>query len=250
MTKRAIVRPPGRDFKRCISHHPLHHTLNLELAMDQHRCYCKTLRDLGVELIELEPDHEHPDACFVEDTAVVHGSKAMIGRMAKESRSGESTRIEEILSEFLQISSVAIPGTLEGGDVVHLPDQLICGITQRTNREGASQMERWLQFPVNCIEDRRIMHIKSHITYLDRNFVLVNPKYESEHVLEPFSRIILPKDESHSANTLTIEGVVILSKRHDKTTQLVKKAGFDTIQLDMSEFEKCDGALTCLSIML
>ena len=249
MTKRAIVRPPGREFKKCLSRHPLHHTLNLEVALDQHRHYCRTLQDLGLELVELVPDDEHPDACFVEDTAVVHGSRAIIGRMAKESRRGESTRIEEFLSEFLQISSITIPGTLEGGDVVHAPDQLICGITQRTNREGASQMGDWLQVPVRLIEDTKIMHIKSHITYLDRNILLVNQKYENQSVLKSFTKIILPKDESQSANTLTVGGSVILSKHHNKTAQLVKQAGFDTIQLDMSEFEKCDGALTCLSIM-
>jgi dimethylargininase len=203
-----------------------------------------------LDLVELEPDDEHPDACFVEDTVVVHGSRAIIGRMAKESRRGESTRIEELLSEFLQISTVATPGTLEGGDVVHMPDQLICGITQRTNQEGASQMQHWLQVPVRSFEDPKIMHIKSHITYLDRNIVLVNQKYESQPALKSFTKIILPKDESRSANTLTIEGVVILTKHHDKTAQLVRQAGFDTIQLDMSEFEKCDGALTCLSIIL
>jgi dimethylargininase len=250
MAKRAIVRPPGREFKKCLSRHPLHHTLNLELALDQHRHYCRTLQDLGIELVELAPDDEHPDACFVEDTVAVHGSRAIIGRMAKESRRGESARIEEVLSEFLQLSSVNTPGTLEGGDVIHMPDQLICGITQRTNREGASQMENWLQVPVRLIEDPRIMHVKSHVTYLDRNIVLVNPKYESEPVLKSLIKIILPRDELHSANTLTIEGCVILSNRHDKTAQLVKEAGFDTVQLDMSEFEKCDGALTCLSIIL
>ena len=140
MKTRAIVRPPGRNFKSCLSEHPLHHTLDIELALEQHKGYCQTLRDLGVDLVELEPDNDHPDACFVEDTVVVHGSRAMITRMAKESRRGESGRVEEVLMEFKEIRSVTAPGTLEGGDVVHLPDSLICGITKRTNLEGASQM--------------------------------------------------------------------------------------------------------------
>ncbi len=249
MKIRAIVRPPGRNFKSCLSEHPLHHTLDFELAKEQHKMYCKTLQDLGVDLIELEPDDEHPDSCFVEDTVVVHGERAIITRMAKESRRGESDRVEAVLSEFKQIKSVTAPGTLEGGDVIHLSDSLLCGITKRTNHDGASQMEHWLETPVHRIEDLNIMHIKSHVTYLGKNTILVNPRYVDDPVLEPFSKIVLDSEETHSANTLTVGGVSIMSSQHNKTSLLVKDAGFEVIQLDMSEFEKCDGALTCLSII-
>ena len=249
MKTRAIVRPPGRKFKSCLSEHPLHHTLDFELASEQHKKYCQTLEDLGVDLIKLEPDDNLPDACFVEDTFVVHGNRAIISRMAKESRRGESERVEEILSQFKEISSVKEPGTLEGGDVIHLHDSLLCGITKRTNHDGASQMEHWLETAVHRIEDPNIMHIKSHVTYLDRNTIILNPRYVDDPVLEPFSKIVLPEGETHSANTLTIGDAVIMSVRHNKSSQLVKEAGFDVIQLDMSEFEKCDGALTCLSII-
>jgi dimethylargininase len=249
MTMRAIVRPPGRNFKSCLSDHPLHHTLDVDLALEQHRKYCETLRDLGVELIELEPDHVHPDACFVEDTVVVHGDRVMITRMAKESRRGESDKVKAVLSEFKEVNSVKAPGTLEGGDVIHLQESLLCGITKRTNREGASQMGKWLETPVHLIEDLNIMHIKSHVTYLAKNTIILNPRYVDDPVLDPFSKIVLPEGETHSANTLTIGDVVIMSSRHKKSSQLVRDAGFEVIQLDMSEFEKCDGALTCLSII-
>ncbi len=250
MVKRAIIRPPGLKFNRCLSSHPLHHTLNMELALEQHEKYCKTLQDLGVELIRLEPDDVYPDACFVEDTVVVHGNKAIIGRMARESRRGESTKIEEVLREYKQLSFVDEPGTLEGGDVVHLPDLLICGLTQRTNRNGSKQMAEWLEVPVVCIEDPNIMHLKSHLTYLDKNTILINPKYHEHPDLEPYNKIMLPSRESHSANSITIDEVVLLSHRHIETAKMVKAMDFDVIHLNMSEFEKCDGALTCLSIFL
>lgn len=249
MPMRAIVRPPGANFKRCISTHPLHHTLKIELALKQHKKYCDTLQNLGVEIIELEPADEYPDSCFVEDTVVVFGKRAMITRMAKETRRGESQRVEEVISEFKQVKSVVEPGLLEGGDVIHLPDSLVCGTTKRSNREGAAQMEKWLEVPVHCIEDLTIMHIKSHLTYLGRNTILLNQRYSREHMLEPFSKIVLPSEESHSANTLAIGNVVIMSVRHKKTAEQVQEAGFEVIHLNMSEFEKCDGALTCLSVI-
>ncbi|TFG31583.1 hypothetical protein EU528_05850 [Candidatus Thorarchaeota archaeon] len=250
MSKRAIVRPPGSKFKSCLSSHPLHHTLNLDLALEQHKTYCQTLTNLGLDLIELEPDNQYPDACFVEDTVVVHGNKAIITRMAKESRRGESMKVEEVLSEFKQIKSVVEPGTLEGGDVIHFPYSLLCGITQRSNHEGAVQMEEWLEVPVHCIEDLNIMHIKSHLTYLGRNTILLNPRYIGNPILNSYNQIVLPNEESHSANAVAIDDVVLMSIRHKKTAELVKAAGFEVVQLDMSEFEKCDGALTCLSIII
>ncbi len=249
MLKRAIVRPPGANFKGCLSSHPLHHTLNLELALEQHKTYRRTLADLGIDLIELEPDNVYPDACFVEDTVVVHGNRAIITRMAKESRRGESQRVEEVLSEFKEIKSVTAPGTLEGGDVIHLPDSLICGITKRSNNEGAMQMEKWLKVPVHCIEDLTIMHIKSHLTYLGKNSVLVNERYAGNQYLEPYTKFVLPDEESHSANTVAIDDIIVMSHRHKKTAELLKESGFEVVHLNMSEFEKCDGALTCLSIL-
>ncbi|TET10370.1 MAG: hypothetical protein E3J86_05975 [Candidatus Thorarchaeota archaeon] len=249
MNTRAIVRLPGKNFKSCLSDHPQHHTVSLELAQEQHKNYCQTLADLGIDLIRIEPNDEYADSCFVEDTVVVSGNRAVITRMAKESRRGESEAIEKILSEYKQIESVKAPGTLEGGDVIHLPDSLICGITKRTNHDGATQLEHWLETYVHRIEDLDIMHIKSHVTYLNKDIIVVNPKYAKNPVLESFEKIILPTEESHSANTLTVGNVVIMSTRHIKTAKLVKEAGFDVILLNMSEFEKCDGALTCLSIV-
>jgi len=116
LLKRAIVRPPGATFKGCLSTHPLHHTLNMELALEQHKTYCRTLADLGLDLIELEPDNANSDACFVEDTVVVHGERAIITRMAKESRRGESPKVEEVLSEFKQIETVVEPQHLHSQD--------------------------------------------------------------------------------------------------------------------------------------
>jgi len=247
--KRAIVRPPGRTFKNCLSDHPLHHTVDLELALKQHSAYCGILKELGLELVKLTPDDVHPDACFVEDTVVVHKDRAIITRMAKESRRGESPGVEAVLSEYKQIESVKEPGTLEGGDVIHLENSLICGITERTNHDGASQMEHWLQTHVHRIEDPNIMHIKSHVTFLGKNTIVCNPRYVDHPVLIPFTKIVLPPEESLSANTLTIGDTVIMSSRHQETSNLVRESGLDVIQLDMSEFEKCDGALTCLSVI-
>lgn len=247
--KCAIVRPPPRSFSGCISSHPMRHLLNLGLAKEQHAKYCEILTELGLELIRLDPDERHPDSCFVEDTAIVAGKKAIITRMAKLSRRGEVDSISEILSEYKLVKHVIEPGTIEGGDVIHLANSLIFGITERTNSEGIKQTSEWLDVTIKTIEDPRIIHLKSHVTYIGNATVIVSERFNKHPQLIDFEKIVVPKAEAYAANTLTINNTVLMSSNHPTTLNLVKRAGFETIALDMSEFEKCEGALTCLSII-
>jgi dimethylargininase len=247
--KQAIVRPPGNAFRRCISSHPEQHTLDLSLAQEQHAEYCQALSNLGLKLIRLPPDENHPDSCFVEDTVVIHGSRGFITRFAKESRRGEEFAVAEVLKDYVDIGFARRAATIEGGDVIHLEDRLITGITQRTNAKGVRQMSRWLGVKSDTIEEASIIHLKSHVTYLDRNTVVVTKGFQSHPTLQSFDRIVVPREEGYAANTLTIGNAVLMSKRHQKTQFLVSEAGFEVIPLDMSEFEKCEGALTCLSVI-
>ena len=249
MKKYAIVRPPPNSFSGCISSHPDHHLLDINLAKEQHSKYCEILSNLGFDLIYLPPDEEHPDSCFVEDTAIVHRNRAIITRMAKESRRGEVDSISEVLSQYKSVKRVKSPGTIEGGDVIHLTDSLIAGITERTNREGIDQTSEWLGVGIGLIEDPQIIHLKSYVTYLGENTIIVNERFEKHPLLTNFEKILAPNTEAYAANTLAIDDVVLMSSRHHVTLRLVKEAGFDVVPLDMSEFEKCEGALTCLSII-
>ncbi len=247
--KHAIVRPPSSAFRHCISSHPEHDALDLPLAKEQHTEYCRMLSDLGLKLIRLPPDERYPDSCFVEDTVVVHGNRGFVTRFAENSRRGEELAVSEILKDYLELGFARKPATIEGGDVIRLPDQLITGITQRTNVKGVRQMSRWLGIKSDTIEDPSIIHLKSHVTYLSRNTIIATEDFESHPILEGFDKIIVPREEGYAANTLTLGNAVLMSQRHQGAQNLVAEAGFEVIPLDMSEFEKCEGALTCLSII-
>jgi dimethylargininase len=249
MMKHAIVRPPSSTFSKCISSHPLHHELNLSLALEQHRQYCKSLEDFGLDLIELSADELHPDSCFVEDVAIIHGERAVIGRMAKESRRGEDFTIQEILRDYKHLNRVQSPGTIEGGDVIHFDSLLISGITQRTNQEGLSQTSKWLGVKIDTIKDNSVVHLKSHMTALDRNTIVVTKRFFQHPIIRGFRKIIIPEDEEYAANTLTIDDTTLMSSSHPKSAKMVHDAGFEVLKLNMSEFEKCEGAITCLSII-
>jgi dimethylargininase len=247
--KHALVRTPGDNYTSCLSTHPLHYTVSLEKAREQHAQYCTTLEVLGLEVIHVPRDDAHPDSCFVEDNAVVHNSKALICRMAKESRRGEQPGVAAVLGEYMPVKWAKPPATIEGGDVVHLEDRLICGITDRTNPEGVAQMQQWLNTRVDTVFDPSIMHMKSYVTYLGRGIMMSTMKYAFHPALEGFQILIPPSKEEYAADTLTVGDSVLMAKGYDDAKQMVKEAGFEVISLDVSEIQKCDGALTCLSIL-
>lgn len=247
--KRAVVREPGETFTKCLSCHPLRHTVNLSRAKSQHAAYRNALRELGLEVIAVMPDDDNPDACFVEDNAVVHGKRALVCRMGAESRRNEIGPIEAVLGEYLETRRATGPATVEGGDVVHFQDRLISGISKRTNPEGLRQMREWLNVRVDVIEDPSIMHLKSYVTSLADDTVIASKRFSKHPALAGLKVIVVPDDEGYAADTLTVGKTVLMPAGLPKSRILVKDAGFDVVTVEVSEFEKCDGAVTCLSII-
>jgi len=247
--KKAIVREPGLSYKKCISSHPLHHSLDLELAKVQHKEYCKTLEDLGLELIRLTVKDKYPDSCFVEDNAIISENKAFVTRMAIESRRGEEDDVEGVLKKYFKTKKAKEPATIEGGDVVHLPKRLICGLTQRTNLEGVRQLKNWFDVQIDTIANPKIVHLKSYIKYLGNETAIVTEEYENHPLLDGLELLIVPKEEYYSVNCLAIKNTIVMSNKFSYASKIVKEAGFEVINLEMSEFEKCQASLTCLSIL-
>jgi dimethylargininase len=247
--KYALVREPGNNYTRCLSKHPMHHTVSLKKAREQHVKYRRILSELGLEIIMVPRDDLHPDSCFVEDNAIVHNGKALVCRMAKESRRGEQLGVAKVLEEFMAIKWALEPATIEGGDVVHTEKKLIAGITKRTNLEGIAQMRGWLNVRVDTIFDPDIMHLKSYVTYLGKGIMIAADKYSKHPSLEGFNIIIPSIEEEYAADTLTMGNTVLMADGYPMAQEMVKETGFDVISLDVSEFQKCDGALTCLSIL-
>ena len=246
--ERAILREVPDTYNKCISSHPLHSSLRIEKAREQHKNYEKLLNELGLETIVLEKKNEYPDSCFVEDTAIVHEDTALITRLAKKSRQGEEESVEQVLKDFKKTIRIQPPGTIEGGDVIHLGKQFIIGNTSRTNMDGINQVKEFFGKPVEVIKDLSIVHLKSYVTYLGEGVFVSTEKYSEHPVLQNYDVIVVPKGEEYGANTLAVNDVIIMSEGHEKLLKMVTEHGFDVFTLNMSEFEKCEGALTCLSV--
>ena len=247
--KSAIVREPCSSFPQCISSHPLHATISTHRAISQHKKYVQVLKDLGLDVIELPKLESFPDSCFVEDTAVIHNDKALISRMGAKSRRGEENSVQEILREYFEIKKAVNPATIEGGDVIHFPDFLISGVTQRTNDEGIEFLRNFLQTSVKTVVDKDIIHLKSYVTHLDRNNIIMEKRYFNHPLFSGMNKILLKDSDRYASNTLTYNGTVIIPQNYPFVIKELKELDYDVISLEMSEFEKCEGALTCLSLI-
>lgn len=246
--KRAIVREISDSYLSCISGHPHHSSLNLKRAREQHRSYKNTLEELGLELIVLQKENEYPDACFVEDNVIIYQDKAFINRMGATSRRGEERSVYEILKQYKTVKHASSPATIEGGDVIHLNTKLICGLSSRTNAEGIKQASEWLDIQIDTILGD-FVHLKSYVTYLGSNVMISTKQFIDHPLLSDFDLIEVPADERYAANTLTIGETVILPVGNPKLNEMIIDRGFETIQLKTDQFELCEGALTCLSIL-
>jgi dimethylargininase len=252
--KRAVVRGVPDTLNKCVRTHSLRQRVELQLARKQHDEYCKALQERNLEIVRIPADNSFPDCVFVEDPAVVYADHAIICSMGAKSRTGEIELVEATLRHiFKKVTRINPPATIEGGDVLKVGNDLYVGLTSRTNLEGINQLRMAMknhECRVIPVEVKNILHFKSACTYIGDDYIVANPGYFDLGVFSSFKLIPLPKAEAYAANCLAINGIVYISKGYPMTRKLIEKEGFDTGELEVSEFKKCEGSLTCLSILI
>ena len=249
MYTKAIVRRPGRNFANGITTSNLGQP-DFSKALEQHAAYCEALIRCGMELTVLEADERYPDGCFVEDTAVVNSRVAVISRPGAASRMGEEEEIAQVLSGYGIVECITPPGTLEGGDVLRAENHYFIGLSARTNTEGASQLSAILSkhgFTSSVIRVEAGLHLKSDIAYLGKGNFISTPVFSK--IAHPSNTIILDQDEYYSANCLAVNDFLLIAKGFPKSKMKILELGYNIIELEMSEFRKMDGGLTCLSLL-
>ncbi|MCE7950021.1 MAG: N(G),N(G)-dimethylarginine dimethylaminohydrolase [Xanthomonadales bacterium PRO7] len=251
---RAIVRPPGANFAQGLTSVDLGKP-DLSLALEQHARYCAALEQCGLMLTHLPADARFPDSTFVEDTAIVTDRCAILTRPGAASRTGEVAAIEPVLrGEFERTHAIVAPGTVDGGDICQVENHFFIGISERTNAEGARQLAAILAqegFTSRTVDIRGvngILHLKSGISYLgDKRLVLIDA-LAGHAAFSDFTIVRIAATESYAANFLRINESVILSAGFPQFESRVRAFGYPVVALDMSEFRKMDGALSCLSL--
>ncbi len=254
MIENAIVCPPGAHFARGLTTAGLGPPI-LERALAQHEGYCDALSRCGVALTRLESDPRHPDATFVEDTAVLTERGAILARPGAPSREAEVADIRKALAPFYRsFRTIVPPGTLDGGDVCQAGDHFFIGISKRTNHEGARQLASFLAedgYTSACVDLRGIggiLHLKSGIAHLgDGGLVLINA-LAGQDVFGGHEIVLVEAGENYAANCLRVNDHVLLAAGHPKLRAALRALGYPVIELEMSEFRKMDGGLSCLSL--
>lgn len=225
-----------------------------ETAYRQHEKYVETLRELGLEVLDLEADERYPDSCFVEDPAIVMERCAIITNSSAASRVGERVEMREVLRKFYddeQIFSIEAPGTIEGGDVMRVGDHFFVGQSGRTNAEGAKQFNDIVTrfgYTSSTVPVTEGLHLKDFVIYLENNNMLVTPAMNEAEAFKNFNRFVVDQDELYAVNSMNINGTVLVPNGYPKTKKRIEELGYPVKVMDTSEFKKIDGSLTCLSL--
>ncbi|GAB1410682.1 hydrolase [Desulfovibrionales bacterium] len=252
MFTHAITRQPGSDYPLGLTTASLP-TPDFSLTLAQHEKYIACLRDIGLNVEELPPATGFPDACFVEDTAVVVPEIAVISRPGAPSRLGEAQLMTPALARYRPVVHIEAPGTLDGGDVLQAGRQMFIGISDRTNELGARQLAEILiphGYACHLIPVAAGLHLKSSLNYVGKNTMLVTRDFASHPAIQDFSLLVAPLEEEYAANTLLVNNTLIMPAGYPKTRDLLRSLGLPIRELDTSEFRKMDGGLSCLSLRL
>jgi dimethylargininase len=252
---RAVVCAPASTFASGLTSSGTLGRADVRRASDQHREYCRALEECGLQVTALPPDERHPDGTFVEDTAVVTERVAVVTRPGAPSRVGEVSAVAAALGSLpANLEQITAPGTLDGGDVCQAEDHFLIGISERTNEVGAAQLTRILGrhgYAASSVDIRghgNLLHLKSGIAYLgDKRFVIA-ADFPHIDALEGYTLLQVDAAEAYAANCVRVNDELLLPAGYPRIAARLGELGYTVRLLDMSEFRKMDGGLSCLSI--
>jgi dimethylargininase len=251
---RAIIRPPTLNFAEGLTTVDLGTPIYTRVV-EQHKAYCEALQRCGLELTALEPDPRYPDATFVEDTAVLTERCAILARPGAPSRTGEVESVAKSLTPFYSdLASIHEPGTVDGGDVCEAGNHFFIGLSKRTNLNGAMQLERILSAAgytssfIDISDTSSILHLKSGMAYLGENRLAITEALGERDEFKNYELIYVPAGEEYAANCVRINDHVLVAAGYSVFEHKLKELDYHTMAVKMSEFQKMDGGLSCLSL--
>lgn len=249
----ALTRDVSPSLAACELTHVERTPIDVGMAQDQHRGYQRVLASLGCRVLTLDAEPGMPDAVFVEDVAVVLDEVAVMTRPGAASRRGEGASVAEVLGRYRPLRAIEAPGTLDGGDVLRLGRTLYVGQSDRSNADGVVQLRDAIAefgYTVRPVPIRGCLHLKSAVTALDDDTLLVQPAWVDCESFDGFRIIEVHPDEEHAANVVRIGDHVVMPACFPRTWQRLVDAGVNVTTVDVSELQKAEGAVTCCSLLL
>jgi dimethylargininase len=248
---RVLVRPTSRKLDEGQLTHIERVPVDIDLAESQWAAYVDALDSWGFEPVRVAGDDDLPDSVFVEDTVVIFGDLAVLTSPGAESRRGETDAVRASLQGLgLETAGIELPGTLDGGDVLKVGDVAYVGQGGRTNGDGIRQLRALLAprgWTVVGVPVTKVLHLKSAVTALPDGTVIGFPD-EVDHP-ELFPRF-LPMPERGAAVVVLSDDTVLMATSVPRSTALIESLGYRVLTVDISEFEKLEGCVTCLSVRI
>jgi len=226
--------------------------INLEKARQEHRAYEKLLEKHGARVISLPAEPTLPDSMFVEDPAIVLDEVAVIMPLGTASRRPEAVSLALALAKYRKLEYVALPGLMEGGDILRIGKKIFAGLSSRTNAEGIRQLEALLKphgYAVIGVPVTGCLHLKSAVTYLGADTLLANRTWFDPAPFTGYQWIDVAPEEPHAANALALGGIVIFPASFPRTRARLEARNFQVAPLDISELQKAESGLTCSSLL-
>lgn len=248
----AITRDLGPSIDRCELTHKVRQPIDVDRAREQHGAYRSLLGSLGIAVLHLPDDPLLPDGLFVEDTALVVDELAVLMRPGAESRRGEVESVGHVLQRYRGMARIEAPATLDGGDVLRMGRKVWVGLSQRSNREGAEQLQRVLGplgYEVRSVPVEGVLHLKSSVTAVGPETLVYDPQRIAAETFAGFPLIPCHPDEPEGANCLWLESVVAVPESAPRTRERLEAEGIRTTVLAQDELAKAEAGLTCCSIL-
>ncbi len=248
----ALTRRPARDMSACELTHLDRQPIDSARAAEQHQGYCRALEECGARVVTLPADEELPDSVFVEDTTVVLDELAILTSPGVESRRPEVRAVEPEVARLRPVKKITPPATIEGGDVLRVGRRLYVGLSPRTNREGVAALRALVAphgYEVSAVELRDCLHLKSGCTAVDEGTILINPRWIDPGVLADYEVVNVHPAEPWAANTVRVGASLCVGAAFPRTAEMLSRRGYDVRAVDVSEFAKAEGGLTCMSLM-
>jgi dimethylargininase len=246
----AITRDVSRSIERCELTHVGRSAIDYERACLQHERYRELLTSLGCRVIALTADPRFPDSVFVEDTAIVLDDLAVITRPGAESRRGETVAVAEALTPLRKLVYIETPATLDGGDVLVLGDRIFVGLSARSNHAAIEQLRRLTGREVTAVAMRDCLHLKTAITPVSRNQLLVNREWVDVTPFAGWELIDVDPSEPFGANAVLLDEVVVYPAAFHATRQRLEERGIKVRTAEADELAKAEGGVTCCSLLV
>jgi dimethylargininase len=251
---RAFTRAVSPKIADCALTHLERRPIDPDRAAEQHSAYEQALASAGFDIIRLPELRDDPDAVFVEDTAILLGTHAVITRPGAPSRTAETDSTGAGLEPHFTVHRLA-SGTLDGGDVLRIGRTLYVGLSSRTNSEGAKALREVaapLGYSVVAVEPSRCLHLKTAVTFAGPDAagtptIVVNPEWVDPGLFAEVQPLFV--DEPNAANCLRIADRLILPSGNPRTAAELRRLGFDLVELDVSELQKAEAGVTCTSLV-